>query len=299
MKLVTTVVIAVLVSASSVVAGDIPANSVKKIRVKPDHGYVWAKVQYPWMDYRDTLFCAESEFLWPEGFHRPDSQSLTPYQFWISYLPLWHSRRPVGSLFNGKVFDAEQVSRPVHFSRWKTRFADKTIPLELWAQFFLNQKRQFDLRVTPYVGKPLAYKDYLANSVAYNARGEVIYTPTDKRADSEDEFAGFVEFCDHQTTYRSLAANCDSVSAGDLKPGDMYITWNENGVKGTVAIVLTVIMNAGGEKLYTVGVGCPDECDFYIPLFNNDRNYPWISAAQVPTLFPSKGTAGFFRPRVK
>lgn len=290
---------AILLSATTVPAADAPIDSLKRVTVQPDRTYAWAKVQYPYLAYRDTIFTAESEFFWPEGFHRPDSQSLTPYQFWISYLPLWHSRRPVGSMFSGFIFKPEEVSRPVHFTRWKTKFADKTIPLELWGQFYLNLKRQFDLKIIPFVGKPLAYEDYLSNSVAYDMHGEVLYTPADKRPDSEDEFTGFVEFCDHQTTYRSLAANCDSISADDLKPGDMYITWNENGVKGKVAIVLTMIANPKGERLYTVGAGCPEECDFYIPLFNNDRNYPWISAAQIPVLFPSNGTAGFFRPRVK
>ena len=298
MKLITLTIFAAVIGLSSAATAGAPADSVKKVRVKPDRGYEWAKKQYPWMAYRDTLFCAESEFFWPEGFHRPGTEALTPFQTWISYLPLWHGQRPVGSMA-GLAFKPDEVSRPVHFTRWKYVFSDKTIPLEIWAQYYLNQNKKFDFSLTPWVGKPLVYADYLGGSITYNAKGEVVYTPTEKRADTDDEFTGFIEMCDHQTTYKSLAANCDSVSSTDLLPGDMYITWNENGARGKVIMVLTAIVNAKGEKLYVVGTGCDTECDFYIPLFNNDRNYPWISASQIAELFPSSGTAGFFRPRLK
>lgn len=299
MKLILTILALFIVSTVGAVDPAPQVPLVGKVRVQPDHRYPWYVERFPFMAYKDTVFSTESEFLWPEGYHRPDSNSLSGYQSWVSYLPLWHCQRELRSLFSGKIYNADQISRPIHFPRWGTQFSDKTIALELWAQYLVVQKRPFDFKIRPVSGKALIYDDYLSGSLAFNSRDEVIYTPAPKREPSQDEFSAFVELCDRQSTYKTLAGNCDSVAVDKLLPGDMYITWTGEGYKGRVVYLLTMVVDSLRHKLFTVGVGCPEECEFYIPLFNNDRNYPWISADQIPILFPSQGSSGFYRPRIK
>jgi len=299
MKPVLTILALMIVS--SVGAGE-PAPQmpvVGKVHVQPDHRYPWYFERFPFMTYKDTVFSAESEFLWPEGYRRPDSTTLSGFQLWASYLPLWHRQRQLRSFFSGKIYNADQISRPIHFPRWRTQFSDKTIALELWAQYMVVKKRQFDFTIQPVSGKPLVYDDYLSGSLALNSRDEVIYLPAPKRDSSQDEFSAFVELCDRQSTYQTLAGNCDSMAVDKLLPGDMYITWTGEGYKGKVVYLLTMVVDSLGHKLFTVGLGCPEECEFYIPLLNGDRNYPWISADQIPILYPSQGSSGFYRPRIK
>ena len=302
MKLIYALVVG-LMAVSPVLAGDVEIvplmTPVNRVKVTPDHRYPWYKKQFPYMYYMDTVFSAESEFFWPEGYKRPDEKQMTPYQNWISHLPLWHSQRPVGTLYTGFKFKPEEIARPIHLTRWKTRFSDQTIALHLWAEYLQTQRLQDDFKVSPMVGDTLRYREFLAGTIAFGSRGQVIYSKSDKRKPTTDEYTAFMELCDQQSSYKSLAGNCQPVSQDSLLPGDLYITFNEEGVKGRVIFLLTMIVDSDGHKLFTIGAGCEKECDFYIPLLNDDKSYPWISVDQIATVSPPVDHAGYFRPRVK
>lgn len=302
MKLILALYVGLIV-VSPVLADDtqlVPqTTTVERVKVAPDHQYPWYKEQYPYMLYKDTVFSAESEFYWPKGYQRPKDKRLSRYQNWVSHLPLWHSQRPVGTLFSGFKFTPDKISRPIHLSRWRTKFSDKTIALHLWAEYLKLRGHEREFKVLPIVGDTLVYKDFLSGKISFGSRGQVMYTKTKKRPPSADEFSAFLDVCDQQSTYKSLAANCQPVAGDSLLPGDMYITFNEEGAKGQVIILLTMIVDSSGRKLFTIGAGCERECDFYIPLMNGDKNYPWISADQIAALYPPSDHAGYFRPRIK
>jgi hypothetical protein len=285
---------------SSVGAVDLSTDStsVTHVRVTPDHRYPWYKERFAYMWYTDTVFSTESEFFWPEGYHRPDSSSLSGYQLWMSYLPLWHSQRGVGSMYHGFIYTPDKVSRPIHFTRLNTQGSDKTFALELMAQYMKYLGREFDFMIKPYTGDTLRYADFLSGAVAYGSRMEVKYIPGEKRPPSDDEYAMFVELCDRQSSYRSLSENCVTVSKDSVRPGDMYITFDENGAKGKIIFFLTMIVDSLGHRLFTTGAGCADECDLHIPLVNNDKNYPWVTVDQIPALYPPMAHSGFFRHRL-
>jgi hypothetical protein len=274
-------------------------TAVERVKITADCRYPWYKMQYPYMIMVDTVFSAESEFEWPKGFARIAEKKLTQYQNWVGHLPLWHSQRPVGTLYSGFKFKPEQIARPIHLTRWKTKFSDKTIAVHLWAQYLEVQTRFDDLKVCPTVGDTLTYRDFLSGTLAYGSRGQVVYTKTDKRPASHDEFASFMELCDQQITYKGLAEQCLPVAKDSLLPGDMYVTFHEEGIKGKVIFLLTGIVDGHGNKLFLIGEGCDEECDFHIPLLNGDKNYPWISVDQIAALYLPMAHAGYFRPRIK
>lgn len=291
------------VAVSPAVADDIEIvpqmTSVERVKVAPDYRYPWYRKQYPYMIMVDSVFSAESEFDWPKGFARIAEKKLTKYQNWVAHLPLWHSQRGVGTLFSNFKFRPNEVARPVHLTRWKTRFSDKTIAIHLWAEYLEMKKQPDKFKIAPTVGDTLTYEDFLSGSLAYGSRGQVMYTKTDKRDASHDEFASFMELCDQQITYRGLSEHCLTVAKDSLLPGDMYITFDETGIKGKVIFLLTGIVDASGNKLFLIGEGCDKECDFFIPLLNGDKSYPWISVDQIAALYPPMAHTGYFRPKMK
>ena len=281
--------------------GDVATKlmGIERVKVAPDHSYPWYREKYPYMIMKDSVFSAESEFQWPKGFGRIAEKKLTAYQNWVAHLPLWHSQRAVGSQSQGFVFTPDKVARPIHLNRWKSRFSDQTIALRLWAQY-LEIKNQTDkFVIKPTVGANLRYQDFLANTLSFGSRGEVVFTKSDMRTASHEEFMEFFELCDQQSNYKTVAAQCDTVSESELLPGDLYITFDGDGYKGKIVFVISMIVDKAGTKLYTVGEGCEVDCDFHIPLMNNDKNYPWISADQIATKVPAREHAGYFRPRIK
>ena len=106
-----------------------------------------------------------------------------------------------------------------------------------------------------------------------------------------------MKVCMHNTSYASLAANCDSVATTDLAPGDLFVAHDERGGAGVAYVVMHLLVNDKGSRLYTVATGCSSACDFHIPLLTEDKDQPWITADQIQSLANELPFSGFFRFR--
>ncbi len=99
-----------------------------------------------------------------------------------------------------------------------------------------------------------------------------------------------------ENNYLSLSQNCTKIRENELMPGDLYITWNRNGMKGNVYLILNIITNNKDDKLVAVATGSPIKaCDYYIPKFNDNRKLPWITLDKLKELPTEKLNSGFFR----
>ncbi|MBU1651091.1 hypothetical protein KKA00_02630 [bacterium] len=283
------IIIALLLSLAS----NLPAQSLETER-----DFDWYKERYPFMKLRGTLFTFETEFEWPRGFRRPDSTSLTAYQFWVSHFPLWHRDKDVTAYTRGKVFDAEEVSRVVHLPWRVARLTDCAVPVQLLAEYHWWRRTVSEWVFLPIRGDTLRYDDFLKSEVIYQPRKTVRLRAAEERTDSEDEFNRFVDLCAMNTDYQSLAAGGDSISMERLAPGDLFIARDEKGRRGQVWVVLCMLINDDGDRLYAVGTACPETCAFHIPLFNDNRKYPWLTAESISKLGGDFPQSGFFRPRI-
>jgi hypothetical protein len=95
--------------------------------------------------------------------------------------------------------------------------------------------------------------------------------------------------------YESLTGMCKDVSEKKLSPGDMLISYDDNSKNGDVYIIMKIVKNNNGDRLFIIANGCENACDFYIPLFNNDRNYPWITLDDIKDQTEYKKNMGFYR----
>jgi len=277
--------------------GIIPAYGNDSTEVSPL--VAWYHQNYPFISMTDTIYTFESEFITPNGFHRSDSANLTPFQNWVSHFPLWHRYKPVGMWKGQKIFEAKEISRAVHLP-WKgSIYKDNAFPLRIIAEYLHYRNRDYDFTVIPPVGDTLNYKMYLHSKVSRTGLGAVKLVSVEPRDSSVYEFFKFLNECMRNTNYASLSANCDSISIDDVAPGDLLIGHDERGRKGVVYVILNRLVNDNGDKLYVVATGCPEACDFHIPLFNDDRNNPWITIEEVQALASEYPYRGFFRWRLK
>ncbi|MGD8922911.1 MAG: DUF4846 domain-containing protein [Candidatus Zixiibacteriota bacterium] len=253
---------------------------------------------YPYMTYRGVALTFDTEFDWPEGFHRLDSTELTGFQEWISWIPLWNPTRPVGSQVEGILYQPGEISRPINLPWRTTRFFDFVIPMQLLAEYDIAMKSAFDFAIQPRVGVLLTYQEWLEGNMVKNAHDSIYFVPAEtKRQPAESEFDNFFGAISANSNYRSLVENCDSVVESGILPGDMLIAHDEKGYYGRAYTILCVIENDNGERRFIVGTGCNDNpCDFYIPLFNDNKDNPWITLDQLKALAPAEYPHhGFFR----
>ncbi|MCK4607241.1 MAG: hypothetical protein KAU35_08105 [candidate division Zixibacteria bacterium] len=274
------------------------AGSILAENSSDDSGIVaFYRQHYPFSTMKDTIYTFQSEFVLPEGYRRPDSSQLTAYQNWVANFPLWHRYISVGNWKGGKVIEYSEISRPVHLPWHGMDFKDKAIPIRILAEFLHYQGREFDLRIQPPVGDTLRYESFLGGKLRYTSRREPFFEPDVEREPSLTEFYRFMKVCMHNTSLASLAANCDSVTADDLAPGDLFLAHDERGVTGVAYVVMHLLVNEKGSRLYVVATGCSDACDFHIPLLTEDRNQPWITADQIRSLANGLPFSGFLRFR--
>ena len=253
--------------------------------------------RYPYMTYRGAALTFDSEFEWPEGYDRLDSAQLSPFQYWISFVPLWNPARPVGATKVGILYKPEQICRPINLPWRSARFVDYTIPLQLMAEYDIATSTPFAFSVAQRRGEKLDFKKWLEGDIVYNARDSLYFVPAkEKREADNNEFNKFFGLVTQRSSYATLVANCRPVVDTNLRPGDMYIAHNQDGIDGKVYIVMCVIQNKDGDRKYIVATGGSDPCDFYIPLFNDRKDYPWISLDRLKALIPDEHPVkGFYR----
>jgi len=255
----------------------------------------WHYDHYKFMQHWDRLFTMETEFETPEGFRRPDSSQLTPYQLWSSYLPMWPNYRGVGSLRKSVAFRPNEISRTMHLPWRTTKFTDRVIPIQLLAEYFNYLGINRELMVLPVAGDTMTYDRWLQSKVTYRMGMSVRFSPDEARHASDSEYNRFVDLCAQNTSYKSLAANCVTVAEDEVAPGDMLITHDERGLKGKVYVVVGLVINRRKQRLYVVATGCDFGCDFHIPLIGEDRSRPWLTTEGIRALASDWPYSGFYR----
>jgi len=250
---------------------------------------------YGFVTMPDTIYTFEGEFTVPTGFRHPDSSELTKFQNYVANFPLWHRFAPVGSFYGKRMFERQEISRPVHFPYSGPAFIDRAEPIRILAEYLHDQKREFELKVVPNSGDTMTFIKWIVNDITYGPNRTVQFVPGESKDPSLKEYYTFMRFCLENTTYRSLAFNCDSITTAEVRPGDLFVAHTDDGKKGVVFVIMHMIENMSGEKLYAVATGCERACDFHIPLFNNDKNNPWISTRQITDLGSNFSQKGFLR----
>ncbi|MCB2230849.1 hypothetical protein KQH82_09065 [bacterium] len=286
-KLVILFLVSCVVASGSVLAD---------VRSEGDIDYYLA--HYPYVEFRGKVYTVESEFTIPAGYSRIDSSALSPYQYWVSYLPLWHSQRPAAKI-NGVMFEADSISRSVHLP-WRTsRFFDYAIPVQLLVEYGVASGHLKSFEWWPIEGDTVTWDRFLNNKAVTNRGRSMKFLPAEKRDSTSREIDAFVDLCARWTDYQTLADNCVELDDDEPPmPGDLFIARDSSRQSGVVYVVLTAIVNGDGDYLYTVGTGCPDKCDFHIPLFGDSRERPWVGRERIEQLGAGRPFSGFYRPRV-
>ena len=258
----------------------------------------WYIDNYKFVSLVDTFFTFESEFQFPEGYERLDKSELSDYSFWISYLPIWHKYKPVGS-WDGRIrYEKDSISRVVHIPWIGTAYKEYAFPVRILGEYFVAKEKENDFCFYPPKGEVIDYRKWLTGQPAFTAHLELFIKPDEEREPSIREFYKLVNFCLQYSDYATLKKNCDTISASDLQPGDLLISTTENQIKGKVYLIINMISNKSGDKLYAIATGCEDACDFHIPLVNDNRDYPWLTLDDLQKLGNINPEQNFYRFKV-
>lgn len=255
----------------------------------------WYLRHYKFLTMTDSVYTFDSEFIKPDGFHSLPATELSPFQNWVANLPLWHKGKPAARRRGGWAYNREELARVVHLPFEVEYLTDISAPLHILAEYYRFQGWEFRLEIFGRGQQEYAYQGWLKGRLAFNSRSEMILKPAKERQANESEYIRFFSQVMGNANFFSLKRNCHPISALELAPGDILIAHNERLVDGRVYIVLHVLENSDGERLFAVAKGCREACDFHIPNFNSDRTNPWITVERIEALAGDFPNSGFYR----
>lgn len=250
---------------------------------------------YSFISMKDTVFTFESEFIIPENYHKVDSSQLSPFSNWISNFPIWHHTKSVGKLGRAKLFNYDKVSRVVHLPWSGDTHTDYGIPIRILAEYLLYTKQDNKLLIMPAKGDSISYQNWLTGKISTSYRKGLFLIPGEKRKPNLKEYYRYLSHLTHHSNFNGLIKICTPIARDETAPGDMYIATDKNGNKGNVYFIMNMIENDSGNKLFIIATGCEKSCDFYIPLFNDDRQNPWITLSEIKKLSEFTVGSGFYR----
>jgi len=257
----------------------------------------WYKSTYTFLAL-DTLYTMESEFVLPDGYHRPDSSELSEWSWWISHFPLWHRYRPLNDWKGKRLAEADEVARVVYLPDHGTHFTPGAIPFRLAAEYLLWSNRTDDLVIVPKAGEEFTYSKWLSSKLVYSARKEVVFKPSEARPATPQEFQSMVKRAMEVTTCESLAQNCVKIDEAEVAPGDLYMSWDSASGEAVVLMIMYMVEDDKGDRMFAVATGCDDPCDVHIPFFTHDRNDPWLDLSEIAREVPNESQRGFYRLKV-
>jgi len=260
-----------------------------------DMDRAWYDQRYDFISYDDTFYTFESEFKFPDGYHRPDSSEMTDFQFWVSHIPLWPEGRWVRKYGGFDLIRWDSTSAVVMLP-WAHYVANEYgMALKMWAEYLRYAHRDFDLRWIPLKGEEITYKKFLNGKPARKGSGEFFFLESEPRDTAYIEYYNCLTQIALNTNFKGMAQNMAEVNENELAPGDVYLGYSGPGKDGFLLIILNMIENDNGDRLYAICTGGNPAHDLYIPIFNNDRDNPWITIDQIKAFAPQADSTGFYR----
>lgn len=243
----------------------------------------------------DTMYTIEGEFPLPENYHWGDIDKMNDYQKYIADFPIWNRYISAVNWYRNKIIDADSLSRVVHITWDGGQYREIAFPVRILAEYFLKKDEKFKFDVMPKSGESINYEKWLKGSPKYNARMELFFADDQKKEDTELEYFKMVNFSLNNLSFKSLIESSDQVPADDLMPGDFFLATNSRYKDGVVYFVMHYIVGDDGLKKYVVATGCPKACDFHIPLFNNNKDNPFITVEEIENLAQQYPNYSFYR----
>lgn len=244
----------------------------------------------------DTMFTVEGEFPLPTGYQWGRIDKMNDYQKYVANLPIWHSSMYAIDWYKEIVFNSDELSRVVHITWNGGQYREIAFPVRILSEYLLYKNKKDKFESYPVNGESINYNKWLKGKPLYNSRMELFFQEEpNKKEDNEKEYFTMVNFALNSLNFKSLITASEPVQTKELMPGDFFLATNSKFKDGVMYFVMHYIVGEDGKKKYVVATGCPKACDFHIPLFNNDKNNPFITIDQIENLAGKFPNYGFYR----
>jgi hypothetical protein len=233
----------------------------------------------------------------PQGYDRYPAKKMTPYQAWLSNLPLKPAGTPIIS------WDGDTLTPPDSF--WgvldipitSPEITDADVPMLLLLTFFKLSGQIDKIKVRLKDGVLLTYDLWLSGTYYEDAVKPPVYVEGERRPDSDEEFQAFLDFVFRNVDNKILKNNLKNKDARVLRPSQLFLQFKDGDPDsaGHTAIILDVAQSPGKKQKLLVAYGGNPAQSIIIPRAWAGDESMWFTYEELREYLKEYGVGWYFR----
>lgn len=253
---------------------------------------------FPFAKYNEPKLALITQIANPEGYTRYAENRLTPFQLWLSNIPLM----PRGSYrvdWRGKkLAEPDTINSIVDMKIDSKYMTDADIPVMLLMNFFhlSGQLQQFNIRLSENL--VVNYKEWLSGRyIDDKDKGLYFRDEGIGRADTKEEFDGFVAFVTKYFDNKTLRLNVEHTDDRVALPSHIFIQFKNDDPDsiGHTAVVLDVAMAKEKDRKFIVAYGGNPAQTVIVPNSGKSMESKWFTIDSLREYLKEYGMGYMYR----
>lgn len=233
----------------------------------------------------------------PENLERYPSHLMTPFQVWLTNLPLMPQGTPVTD-WRGKIVRETDTDGIIDFPITSKYETDADILLLLALNFFSLDSTIYRFNIVLDKKDTINYSKWLERDYQGSPGQEISFTVRSKpKIDNRREFQNYVDFVTEHFGEQSIPLNTEVVPHNHLKPGNMFVQFKDDSMKvvSHVALVLDVCRNPAKQMSVLVAYGGDPAHSLVVPNAFGEADAKWFSVGELVEFLKPYGEGFFYR----
>jgi len=233
----------------------------------------------------------------PQGYERYPIDKITPYQAWLSNLPLKPPGSPVLSWDGDTLETPDEFCGVIDMPITSAEITDGDIPVIFLLTFFRQTGYLDEIKLRLEGDILLTYPLWLNGTYYEDAAKPPAYVEGEPRPDSDEEFEAFMDFVKRNVDTKILRRSLAGKDARSLRPSHMFIQFRNDDPDsvGHTAVVLDVARMPGKkQKLLVAYGGFPAQSVIVPRAWANDDSM-WFTVDELKEYLKEHGVGRCYR----
>jgi len=241
-----------------------------------------------------VMLCEE-----PENLERYPSHLMTPFQVWMTNLPLRPKGTPITD-WRGEIIEETVLDGVIDFPIKSQYQTDADILILLALNFFSLDSTIYHFDITLTESDTVNYSKWLERDYEIASDGKISFViRTDPKSDNRSEFQNYLNFVARAFDNESILLNAEVVAHNRVKPGNLYIQFSDDSLQvvSHVSLVLDVCRNAAKQLSVLVAYGGDPAQSLVVPYAYGASEAKWFGVDELVEHLKPHGKGFFYRYR--
>ncbi len=233
----------------------------------------------------------------PDKLEQYPGQKMTPFQAWMTNLPLMPKNTPIKD-WQGKIVAEAETDGIIDIPVDKPYVTDADLLVYLALNFFQFDSTiyRFNIVLTPK--DTINYSHWLTRDYSGSKSGKISYKESGrKNVDNYQQFQQYLDFVLKHYDNNSVPLNSRVIIHNEIKPGNYYVQFSDDSLKivSRVTVVLDVCYDRGRQPHILTAYGGNPAHSFVVPSAFGEPESKWLRVEDFVRGQEKYGRGFFYR----